>query len=142
MKKEWCKFTPQHRQRDPNFGEIIDFYLWTCPVERTAYLANLLDDYGWDASYKFKVLKQKLISVSSVEITFEVTTPDKLNETLSNYGQEEKLSCSEVVVIVNPDSEIKTLLKSIRNAFAHASFRIQKQRCENDYFYFLENRVS
>lgn len=140
MVREWCKFNPHHKQKDPNFESILDFYLWACPVKGTAYLAKSFSDYGWVGGNQFKALKRNLLSASSIEIPFEATTPEKLNETLAKHGQEEKRSCSEVIVIVNPEGEIETLLRSIRNALAHGSFLVEKKRNDNDFFYFFENK--
>lgn len=140
MAIEWCKFNPNHKQKDPNFESILNFFLWSCPVEKTAYLAKTFSDYGWCGGNRFKVLKQKLQSASSKEIPFKYPTLECLDEVLDDHGQKGKRSFREVIVVVNPGNEVEAILRSIRNAFAHGSFLVLKERNENDYFYFLESR--
>lgn len=46
----------------------------------------------------------------------------------------------EVIVIRESKTHIDDLFRNIRNAFAHASFSIKKQKNVEDYFYFFESR--
>lgn len=138
MFKKWCKFNPKYAHKDPCYEKIIDFYLWACPVEKTAYGAKNFKEIGWSKGHQFKKLKMKLLSYGDTKIPFISVEKTKLSETLEQYKQANSFSQSEVIIIVNPDQEVRGIFRSIRNAIAHGSFMLRKKG--DDYYYFFENR--
>ncbi len=136
--KEWCAFNPSSIDKDPNYKKILNFYLWSCPSPETAYGAKTFKDLGWAKPHQYKSLKNNMISGS--DISFVVTTVKDLASILEGHNQLENHSLSETIILANPTKgEVDGVFRSIRNALAHGSFRIQKKR-GNDFFYFFENR--
>ena len=136
--KEWCAFNPSSIGRDTNHRKILNFYLWSCPSPETAYKAKTFKNLGWEKSHQYKYLKKSIIY--SNDISFVVTTVKDLAGVLDGHNQLENHSLCETIVLVNPSNgEMDGVFRSIRNALAHGSFRIQK-KSGDDYFYFFENR--
>jgi len=139
----WCKFNPKYYHKDPRYAKIIDFYLWSCPVEKTAYGAKTFKDLGWSGGHQFKALKKLLLSSSDEKIPFVSVKKNNLIETLNQYNQTTSCSLSEVIIIVNPNQEMRALFRAIRNSLAHGSFKLRKKNKTDDYYYyFFENRSS
>lgn len=134
---KWCKFNPKFNHKDPNYGTIIDFYLWSCPAPNTAYGSKTFNEYGWKGGHAFKKLKRQITYEN--KISFATPKRENVLESLKKYGQLDKFTNKETIILVNPSTgEIESLFRAIRNAIAHGSFRVSKY--QGEYYYFFENR--
>lgn len=147
MKKEqtpfdkWCNFNPDKIYKDPKHKKILNFYLWSCPVEKTAYGSKTFKDLGWSGGNQFKKLKKLLLISSNEKIPFVSVKKNDLIETLNRYNQMTSCSLSEVIIIViTNNQEMRALFRAIRNSLAHGSFKLRKENKTDDYYYFFENR--
>jgi hypothetical protein len=139
--KRWCKFNPKYKYDDAaKFSDIIEFFLWNCPVENTAYGAENFSSYGWIKPYHFKSLKKKCGLGVTAGIPYQTPKREDFFAELKNQGQFNKFKFDEAVIILSSASKMTDFFKSIRNAFAHASFMVRKHPKTKEYFYFLENR--
>lgn len=139
--EKWCKFNPKAKyNEDAKFDKIIEFYLWSCPVEKTAYNATTFEQYGWVTPAQFKKLKNKLLNVSSPKIEFIGTLRSDFEEELKKQKMYDSKVFEEKIVIVNKNATIKDLFRFIRNSLAHGSFLVHKKIKTDDYYYFFECR--
>lgn len=137
----WCTFNPKHEIKDPHYGEILNFYLWKCPAENTAFGSKTFKELGWEGGYQFKALKKTILNPSLVPIPFVCVGESEFIENLKFYKQFQSYSFEEVSVFIKTgEGEMTSLFRYIRNSFAHGSFMVRKNRSSSDYFYFLESR--
>jgi len=138
---KWCQFNPKYDIKDSFYGKILNFYLWQCPVEKTAYTAPTFKELGWSSGYQFKKLKKTIINLPDSPIPYLVVDKSNLQNTLVEYKQFNSYVFEEVIIFTKTgEGEMVTLLRSIRNAFAHGSFMVRKKRSTNAYYYFFESR--
>ncbi len=117
-----------------NFWNIIRFYLIECP-SRNGGLQNpvsakgkLLAAYGWEGGPKFSELKKAFIHACSRLETFEGVKNGSIKSKLEGIAPP-----TEYCSFSFSSNEMETLLRKIRNAFAHGNFYPIKFRGQKIY---------
>lgn len=116
---------------DQNFWKIFQFYVIECPARDgrqnpISMKGKLLSSYGWKGGYKFRILKASFKKTCYNLGTFEVIKNQPMQ---SRFG--DVISPTEFCIFLTSDCEMETLLRMIRNAFAHGNFYrtvIKKQK--------------
>lgn len=141
---KWCSFNPSYRyiKKNHDLTKILDFYVWNCPVEGVVPHAKTFEMLGFDKSYKFKSLKNSIRCSGNVKIPYITSTRKDMSATLQDENQYNSRKFSEIIILLKHSSSVSDLFRCIRNAFAHGTFYMEKERDKADYFLFLENRNS
>lgn len=122
-----------------NFREILQFYLFECPVPGVSRRGESFYDLGWRGSGAFSKLKKEMLNLADSDLK-EHYHPCKRNDLEENLKDCNNLfPPSEYCVFLKSDekSVMQSLFKGLRNALAHGSFNVQSYNKEK--FYFFEN---
>lgn len=137
---KWITIDPKKIDKSANFLNIIQFYLFNCPVKNiNHYSAVTVNEYGWD---KGKLPKLKGDMLSDNNLKNRVFICNNLNDVeltiLNNNLYGNQFTNEEFVVCWrNEKNIVEALLYLIRCAFAHRSFRVVKKN--NEKYYYLAN---
>jgi len=116
-----------------NFLEIINFYLFECPYEKSSHRGKTFTQKGWTKKYLVKLLDaMKDVAGISKEKCVH-TSKEEVEKKSKNF-----LPGEEFLVYSSENGVTKSIFKYIRNAFAHGSFNIYEKNGEK--FYYFENQ--
>lgn len=117
---------------DENFQEIIQFYLFECPIEGVSHRGKTFKEMNWRGSSRFQMLERLLIAESGIPTNrwqiLESTAEVKKRVSRMSFDD-------QFLVSDNSKGKVQTFIYSIRNAFAHGSFDII-ERNKNKYYLF------
>lgn len=146
MSVQWI-FNEPFSFNDEKFAKIFRFFVIEPPVENTSNRATTIESYGWTSRKITNVLKKNISSLnknwktvlardrSNLEkIEQDVTLLCRKNEILEEVAERR-----EIFIHTNmKNNKTKSLIYSIRCAFAHGAFN--KKNCFGEQFYFFENK--
>lgn len=117
--------------------QIIDFYLFNCPVPGTSVRGKKFKDYGFEGSKSFGVLKAKMLS-SATQSLNENYIPCKKEELEASFERISKVSPPDEYCVFLKHEErtiMNSLFSAIRNSFAHGSFNVKNYNGVRIYFF-------
>lgn len=125
------------------FQEILDFFLFCCPVEGTSFRCVPFSKYGWSGKTQFAQLRKNMLTSASSSLKSNYY-PCKKEELQNKFLTVEKVSPVDEYCVFLKNEEgtvMQSLFSAIRNAFAHGSFSIREYRCDGKRIkvYFLSN---
>ena len=137
MKKQITKIAQKIPLNSRNFQKIITFFMFECPVPDVSFRGHTLKEFGWDNPNKLCLLVRLLKQSASKDFRdnyYCCLNEDECKNSLKLLPN--KSSSIEYCMYLGSDSKnrIQSLLRSIRNAFAHGSFYIDSRK-----YYHLEN---
>lgn len=130
------KFNSVIPLRSYSFQEILDFYLFGCPVEGTSVRADTFEQRGWKKN-GFTILKNLMLKKATPEL-IKHYYPCKKDELEGCFSKVDDLPESEefCVFLKRDDKRVMdSLYGAIRNALAHGSFTQKKVKKKNIYFF-------
>jgi len=133
------KFNNKIPLKGTHFQEILNFYLFECPVDGTSKRAKTFKEQGWKGSGHFSTLKSQMLK-NCTESLRKNYYPCKRDELETNFDKVKSVSPVDeycVFLRYEENTVMQSLFSAIRNAFAHGSFSV---RCYNKVnVYFLSN---
>ena len=114
------------------FQEILNFYLFCCPVEGTSFRSIGFDRYGWKGSVQFAQLKKALLEAAGSDLASNYY-PCKKEELAGNFSKVAGIApVNEYCVFLKNEENtvMQSLFSAIRNALAHGSFSIREYTSE------------
>lgn len=146
MSVQWI-FEEPFSFEDKKFARIYRFFVIEPPLEDTSKRAKLLNEYGWSQKKITIVLKKQIPSLNKNWKTIsaeESKNLEEIEQDVKNLCKKNKIldevsERREVFIHRNMKKhKTKSLVYTIRCAFAHGAFN--KKEYFGEQFYFFENR--
>lgn len=137
---KWYDFQPNSYASKAKSQRILNFYVFSCPVEGVNIQSKKINEYGWNTPVLKRSLSGKLknlitdkhfkIAKNALEFD-EILQSNKVLNTMGNI-------CESVLLTSDQTNISELLFRTIRNSFAHGAFLIKMNKKE--LYYILENR--
>ncbi len=132
--------------KDKKFQDIVNFYLFECPVENVSQRGKSFKKYGVVGKVKFSELKKQMLNCASKGLKNNYY-PCKKEELLKKYELVKSIGpVEEYCVFMKYDEKtvMQSLYSAIRNAIAHGSFSCRSYAINgekiNMYFFLNYNK--
>ena len=123
--------------------QIMDFYLFQCPVNGTSFRGVTFEEYGWNGSVQFGQLKRKMLEESSPSLkkNYYPCLKAELEEHFKLIKDVHPIDEYCVFLKNEEGTVMQSLFSAIRNAFAHGSFSVREYSVDNKKtkIYFFSN---
>lgn len=146
MSVQWI-FEEPFSFEDKKFARIYRFFVIEPPLEDTSKRGRSLSEFGWSQNKITNVLKKQIPSLNKNWKTIsaeESKNLEEIEQDVKNLCKKNKIldevsERREVFIHTNmKKNKTKSLIYSIRCAFAHGAFN--KKEYFGEQFYFFENR--
>lgn len=119
---------------DKNFQDIVQFYLFECPVDGVSHRGTIFKNLGWYGSSRFQMLERLLKAASCMNDSewSILDTPADVRKKSAKVTLDKQFIFSD-----QSKGRVPTFIYSIRNAFAHGSFDLLE--IDGKRHYLIEN---
>ncbi len=141
----WIIDIPDSELNNKYTKRIINFYLFHTPVQDKSALSRPLSSYGWTDPWNApEYLNRRLANIiSNNNFLIEAPRITDMRTPLQSAGLLESFpgdpTEEKICIYAGNDSQYYSVLKHIRNCFAHGRFSIIKKGRGYDVFYIFED---
>lgn len=140
--KRWTFGSKVNLCKDRTLARIVQFYVWETPVPGASVRGRSFADYGWKSAPDLDAilsLFKQAGTLSDPALWAFVPNRKEVHGRLTRLDRLRGFDCTfEFAVHLRNGRKVESLLRFLRNSFAHGGFRI----CDYDgeRYYALENK--
>ena len=137
MQKYYQEYDIPASISNKNLQQIINFYLFECPVPETTFRGKVFKEFGFEGSKAFGRLKDEMLKAATDSLSNNYI-PCKKSTLNESFKKIETVSPPDEYCVFLENSKksvMQSLFSAIRNALAHGSFNVKSYDGIRIYFF-------